>query len=127
MTPFRVRRDSLPDDTLVVVRGGTLDRDELIADAERALRRFGESGISVLAAPSDEDIDALAQTTLRRYERLTLTTAGAIRLAGLELRPTLRRPHYSVILPDLNADVDRLIGCQTEERTNPHYTGREAD
>jgi len=33
----------------------------------------------------------------------------------------------AVMLPDLNEDVERLIGCQTEERINPHHVGREAD
>lgn len=127
MSPLRVRREALADDSLVVVRGGPLDRDELLADAERAFRRFGEHAVSVLAAPTDEELDALARTTLRRYARLTVTTAGAIRRAGLDLRPTFRRPHYSVMLPDLNADVDCLVGCETEEWSNPHCAGREAD
>jgi len=117
----------LADDSLVVVRGGALERDELVADAERAFRRFGEHAISVLAAPSEKELDALASTTLRGYELLTITTAGAIRRAGLELRPTFRRPHYSVMLPELNADVDRLVRCENEEWTNPHYARREAD
>ncbi|MGH3370184.1 MAG: hypothetical protein ACRDPR_09285 [Nocardioidaceae bacterium] len=81
----------------------------------------------MLAAPTDEELDTLARTILRRYEKLTVTTAGAIRRAGLELRPTFRRPHYSVMLPDLDTDVDRLIRCENEERSNPHYAGREAD
>jgi len=127
VSPLRVRRESLADDSLVVVRGGALERDELVADAERAFRRFGEHAISVLAARSEKELDALASTTLRGYELLTITTAGAIRRAGLELRPTFRRPHYSVMLPELNADVDRLVRCENEEWTNPHYARREAD
>lgn len=127
MSPLRLRREALADDSLVVVRGGPLDRDELVDDAQRAFRRFGEHAVSVLAAPTDEELDAMARTTLRRYEELTVTTAGAIRQVGLELRPTFRRPHYSVMLPDLNADVDRLVGCENEEWSNPHYAGREAD
>lgn len=127
MSPLRVRREPLADGSLVVVRGGPLDPEELVADAERAFRRFGEHAVSVLAASTDEELDALARTTLRRYERLTVTTAGAIRQAGLELRPTFRRPHYSVMLPELDADVDRLMRCENEEWSNRHYAGREAD
>lgn len=127
MSPSRVRREDLQDDALVAVRGGTLDRDTLIADAMRTFRRFGEYAVSVLAAPTDEDFDLLARTTLLRYERLTVMTAGAIRRAGLELRPTFRRPHYSVMLPDLSADVERLAPCDNESRPNPHFARREAD
>ena len=96
-------------------------------NAMRAFPRFGEYAVSVLAAPTDEDLDLLSQTTLRRYERLTVMTAGAIRRSGLELRPTFRRPHYSVMLLDLNADVERLAGCENEWRPNPYFARREAD
>lgn len=46
--------------------------------------------MSVFAALTDEDLVALGQTLLRRYEALTVTTAGSIRRAGLELRATFR-------------------------------------
>jgi len=121
VTGFRTRREVLADDALVVVRGGAMDLDALRLDAERAHRRFGEYALSVLAGPDDDAIDQLARTVLRRHEVLTLVTAGAIRSAGLELRPTFRRPHYSVILPGLDDGVIRLMTCQTVERDNPHF------
>lgn len=55
MSPLRVRRETLPDDTLLVIRGGTLDAVSLRADAELTFRRFGEYGVSVLAAPTEGD------------------------------------------------------------------------
>jgi hypothetical protein len=73
------------------------------------------------AAPTDEDLAALGQTLLRRYEVLTVTTAGSIRRTGLELRATFRRPHYTVMLPDPIADVERLLRCDNKQRTNPHF------
>ena len=127
MNPLRSRRERLADDSLVVIRGGVLDKTLLRVDAERTFRRFGEHGVSVLAAPTDEDFDLLARTVLRRYERLTVTTAGAIRRTGLELRATFRRPHYTVMLPDLDADVERLAECENEQRANRHFGRKEAD
>lgn len=121
MSPFRIRREALVDDALVVVRGGELDAERMLADARRAFRRFGEYGISVLAAPDDASLDALARSTLRREAILTLTTAGAIRQRGLELRPTFRRPHYTVMLPDPERDVLRLLSCEAVARPNPHF------
>lgn len=110
----------------MVIRGGMLDKSSLRADAERTFRRFGERGVSVLAAPTDDDLDLLARTVLRRYEQLTVTSAGAIRRAGLELRPTFRRPHYTVMLPHLDA-VERLTSCENEQRLNRHFQQEEAE
>lgn len=126
MSPLRVRREALPDDTLLVIRGGTLDAVSLRADAELTFRRFGEYGVSVLAAPSQGDLEELGSTVLRRHAQLTITTAGAIRRAGLELRPTFRRPHYTVMLPNLATDIDRLVRCDNEVRRNPRFEGEEA-
>ena len=84
----------------MVIRGGTLDKSSLRADAERTFRRFGERGVSVLSAPTDKDLDLLARTVLRRHKQLTVTSAGAIRKAALELRPTFRRPHHAKMSSD---------------------------
>jgi hypothetical protein len=48
-------------------------------------------------------------------------TAGAIRRAGLELRPTFRRPHYTVMLPEPDRDIARLLACENEPRPNRHH------
>ena len=52
-------------------------------------------------------------------------TVGTIRAAELEVRPTFRRPHYSVMLPDLDADVARLARCENVPWRNPHYQAPE--
>ena len=121
MSPYRVRLEALADDALVVVRGGPLSADALRLDAEAAHERFGEYGVSVLAAADELALDALARDRLAQYEVLTVMTAGAIRRAGLELRPTFRRPHYTVMLPHLERDVARLVTCENRERENPHH------
>lgn len=126
MNRLRVRLEGAADDALVVVRGGEFDATAIRADAERTFRRFGERGVSVLAAPNSDDLDSLARTVLRRYRQLRVTTAGEIRRSGLEIRPTFRRPHYTVMLPNAG-DVERLIGCKNEERPNPYYGREEAD
>jgi len=95
-------------------------------DAIRAHRRFGEHAISVFGAPDEDAVAEVAQGVLCRYDVLTLVTARAIRSAGLELRPTFRRPHYSVILPDLPDCLDRLAACQTVEQHNRHHLPPEA-
>lgn len=126
MSPFRVRLEALADDELVVVRGGLLEVDRLRRDAVMAFRRFGEYGVSALAAPDESALDVIARTILLGEGVLTLATAGAIRRTGLELRPTFRRPHYSVMLPDLEADLIRLVSCENVVQDNPHHRPPEA-
>jgi len=98
----------------------------LALDAARTNRRFGEHAISVFGALDEDAVEEAARGVLCRYEVLTLTTARAIRLAGLELRPRFRRPHYSVMLADLTDGLNRLLTCQTLERPNPHHLPPEA-
>jgi hypothetical protein len=126
MSGFRVRPEQLADDTLIVVRGGLLDIDTLRVDADRAFMRFGEYGISVLAAPDEAAINELGRTILRLNEVLTLMRAGDIRQQGLELRPTFRRPHFTVLLPNLEADLIRLASCENVVRRNPYFESPEA-
>ena len=127
MNPLRRRAEDPPDDTLVVVRGGTLDAARLRRDATLTFRRFGEYGISVLAAPDDAALDVLADTTLQRERLLTLMRMGTLRAAGLEVRRPFRRPHFTVMLPDLDVDVARLVACDNEVRENPHYVGPQTE
>ncbi|HMC43134.1 MAG TPA: hypothetical protein VKI20_09000 [Acidimicrobiales bacterium] len=121
MSPLRRRRERLADDALVVVRGGVLSEADLARDALRTFRRFGEYGVSVLAAPTPGDLDQLERTVLRRFETVTVMMAGTIRSAGLELVPTFRSPHYTVLLPELQADAERLARCDNELQRNPHF------
>ena len=58
---------------------------------------------------------------LRRFETVTVMMAGTIRSAGLELVPTFRSPHYTVLLPELQADAERLARCDNELQRNPHF------
>lgn len=121
MSGLRVRREGLADEALVGVRGGVPDKTHLRLDATLTFRRFGEYGISVLSAPDDASLDVIASTTLQRAPLLTLMRMGTLRAAGLEVRPTFRRPHYTVMLPDLDADLDRLLACDNVVRGIPHY------
>ena len=47
-------------------------------------------------------------------------TAGSLRQAGLELLPTFRGPHYTLLLPDRDADLRTLLSCENVVRINPH-------
>ncbi len=90
-------------------------------DARVAFLRFGEYGISVLAAPDEAGLQNIAAGPLIGSARLTMMTAGAIRSGGLELRPTFRRPHHTIIFPGLDEGVTMLLSCDNEVIDNPHY------
>lgn len=63
----------------------------------------------------------LAMEKLVRFETLTLITVGTLRAAGLEVIPTFRRPHLTILLPDLDADLKRLLACDNVIWHNDHH------
>lgn len=121
MSSLRVRRESVPDSAMVAVRGGLLDPASLRRDALVTVDRFGVYGVSVLAFADEAALDHLARRQLRGYRQLTVASAAAIRAVGLDLQPTFRRPHYTVIFEDLDRDIARLCACENEVRPNPHH------
>ena len=123
MTGFRVRRETLADDALVVVRGGLLEVTTLRSDAEAARERFGEAGISVFGADDEDALHELARVRVSGFDVLTLMTVAALRGVGLEPVPTFRRPHFTIMLPDLEADLLKLMACENEIWVNPYYPG----
>ncbi len=66
-------------------------------------------------------------STYDQYEwavrRHIVPLLGALR--PRELRPTFRRPHYSVMPPALDEDVERLLRCENEPRINPYFDADE--
>ena len=116
--------DELSDDTAVVVRGGALDEGLLRADAARHHAVYGTYAVSVFAVRG-LTLDELAQEApLVRFAQLTITTAGAIRSAGLGLVATGRNPnHFSVELGDLEGGVAALTACDHELVDNPYHEG----
>ncbi len=122
---MRVRGEAPPNDDFLIVRGDRLRDDELRGDARRTHARFGEFGVSVMGADDDAEVDEIARTVLRRFQLLTVMTAGALRRASLALRPTFRRPHYTIMLPEPDTDVERLMQCENEVRINPYFDAEE--
>jgi hypothetical protein len=112
----------LSDETVVVVRGGELRRDLLEVDARTAHAVYGTYAISVFAADG-VTVDELAQAQpLVRFELLTLMTVGAIRAAGLVIRPTGRNPlHHSIDFDDLDDGLARLLNCECRTTINPYH------
>ena len=114
--------DELPDDETVIVRGGRLDRDTLLADASRYHSIYGVFGVSVFTT-RDVTVDELAQQPpLIRFETLVLTTVGELHRVDLGLEPTGRNPrHFTLVFDDLDDAVERLRRCRHQLWPNPYY------
>jgi hypothetical protein len=110
MNPLVLRDELPPDDTVVVVRGGEMNSEFVRASAQDAFDDFGVFSISV-SLTLDTSVEELCSTDRRisRYGKVRLSTAGRLRELGFALLPTLDRPHYDVVLPDLDDEtLDRL-------------------
>jgi hypothetical protein len=120
---FRVG-DELPDDEVVVVRGGALDEDLLRVDATRYFSIYGTYGISVFAA-RQITVDELAQEPpLVRFEVLTLIRVGNLRASNLRLEPTGRNQrHFTLAWGSLEEGLVLLLMCDHETWHNPYYEG----
>ena len=114
--------DELSDETVIVVRGGTLADEDVLDDALAAFEVYGVYALSVFALV-DTTMDELAQEPpLVRFEWLTLMTAGTVRRAGFRLLPTGRRTlHHSIEFDDLPDGIARLQSCEHRTVFNPYY------
>ena len=127
MRPFALRSEEPPDDTVVVVRGGEMNSDYVRRAAGQSFDELGVYGVSVFLALDKDVVDLCSsEPALARYGKVRLSTAGRLRPAGFALLPTLARPHYDVVLPDLaEATLARLERAFDAPVPNPAREGQE--
>ena len=121
MTSIELRDEEPPDDVVVVVRGGEMNSAFVRRSAQDTHDEVGLYAISVFLAV-DESYEDLcrAEGGLARYGKVRLSTAGRLRALGFALLPTLARPHFDVLLPDLaDATLDRLELAFDQPIPNP--------
>lgn len=124
----RVRLTAVPDEAVLVVRGDELDAGLLVEDAERFRARFAgwdRYGISAFYAASDDEVDALCQSRLVRFDTVVVFRREDLLSAGVEVVPTFRTPHVTLCHAVLGELVERLIGCSYVVRVNPYHVGGE--
>lgn len=121
MKPIVLRAEEPPEDTVVVIRGGEMTEEFVRRTATDAHDELGIYAVSVFLA-LDADVDALcsAEPFLVRYGKVRMSTVGRLRSEGFPLIPTLERPHYDVVLPDLlPSTLERLDRCFDPPIPNP--------
>ncbi|MGH9188977.1 MAG: hypothetical protein ACRD0Q_02920 [Acidimicrobiales bacterium] len=106
MTQLDIRDEELPGDAVIIVRGGEMHQQHLRRTAMRGFEELGLYLISVFAT-LDLDLVTLCKTErdLNRYGQVRTSTFGDLRAAGFALIPTMARPHFDVVLPDLSDEV----------------------
>lgn len=95
----RLRRASIPDDAVIVVRGHPDDPEEVRALAEDFLDRFagwGRWGVSAFYARDEIEVDDIASTRLRRFRLVRVYRVDELLEAGFEVVPTFRTPHVTI-------------------------------
>lgn len=121
MHPIVLRPEEPPIDTVVVVRGGEMSSEFVHRTATAAHDELGIYAMSVFLT-LDEPVDTLCGTEpfLVRYGKVRLSTVGSLRERGFPLIPTLGRPHYDIVLPDIEPQtLQRLDRCFAAPIPNP--------
>lgn len=118
-----LRGEEPPDDTVVVIRAGEqgLAYSTVRRTAERSHSEFGFYGVSVFLA-LDMDVAELCASldAVRRYSQIQESTARQLRSAGFTLLATDGRPHFDIVLADLEDEtLLRLRSCFDTPRPNP--------
>lgn len=118
-----LRGEEPPADAVVVVRGGMngLDPTTVARTATRSLDAMGFLGVSVFLA-LDQTVGELCTSMdeLVRYRQVRMSTVGAVRVAGFAFLATGDRPHFDIVLPDLDATtLARLDGAFAAPEPNP--------
>jgi hypothetical protein len=119
-----LRAEEPPAATALVARGGPDTIERLQADAQRTARRFcvdGQPlvGVSVFVV-LDVPLGELLRTRLYRFRTVYLPTAA--RFYGLELLPTVRRPHFIVHLQrGDDHELSDLLAALGPAQVNPLY------
>jgi hypothetical protein len=116
-----LRNEAPPADTVVVVRGGQMASEFVRRTARDAFDETGVYSVSVFLALDDPVADLCRQEPyLLRYRQVRLSTVGRLHRAGFVLLATLARPHYDVVVPDVDDDtLRRLDACFDAPVPNP--------
>ena len=125
-----LRAERVPDDAVIVVRGGPNSIARLTKHALRTAQFWdldGEPlfGVSVLCALDDVGPASLPDvlTQLGTYPTVHLTTAGRLDAAGFELLPTAARPHFTVRTAGAEPqEMEQLLVALGEARDNEYRT-----
>ncbi len=122
-----MRDEAPPGDDVVVVRGGlhSLALEKMREVCEDSLADSGFYGLSVFAV-LDGDVQRLCERVprLRSPGTIWVATCHELRRRGFDLLASDARPHFDIVLPDLEpGTIEALVACFTAIE-NPAKQGR---
>jgi len=129
---LRVRDELAPINAAVIIRGGR-DTLALLRTHAGRLNRLYELdgapiyGVSVFVARDDlgpASERSILAAKLRSYPTVYRTTVGRLVANGFEILPTFAIPHFTVLIPSLDAVVE-LAAAFGKLVQNPYAEGRE--
>lgn len=105
-----IRVEALPQEAVVVIRGGPITVAKIVEHARRQQAVFTYRGEPMVAISVDLTIEAWSVERILRERmwsrsKYATTTVGELRSAGYELVATSAAPHYSVVLPAASSDA----------------------
>ncbi len=110
-----VRPGELPDDAVLLLRGGPVTVAKLVEHAARQQREFSLRGAPMASISVDGTVAGWTEELIlreRMWSRSQFATAtvAAVRAAGFEVLPTHRAPHFDIVLADASpAEAAKLI------------------
>jgi hypothetical protein len=119
----RIRRQPVPADALLVVRGDE-DPEHQERMARVFLRRYpswGRYGLSAYHATDDEEVDLLCRVELVRFPFVVVLARAGLEEV-VEIVPTGHRPHVTLTSVDLAALL-ASVAAATDRRANPYHVG----
>lgn len=122
---LHLRSDSLPDDAVLLLRGGPVTVEKLAERAARQVREFGWNQKAMASVSVDGTVAGWTAELLlreRMWSRSQFATATVVqvRAAGFVVLPTHAAPHFDIVLGDASlAEAARLVAIFGTPEDNP--------
>lgn len=120
-----LRAESAPDDAQVVIRGGPLSVEKVVAHARRQEREFSYKGRSMASISVDVTVGGWTVETILRDRLWSRSSYGRCRVrrlrsAGYVLLPTHETPHHDIVLEDAKPETAAtLLAIFGDPQPNP--------
>ncbi len=122
---LHLRSDALPDDAVLLLRGGPITVEKLAEHAARQMREFSwnqepMASVSVDGTVAGWTAELLLRERLWSRSQFATATVGEVRAAGLVVLSTHAAPHFDIVLGDASlAEAARLVAIFGTPEDNP--------